>query len=202
MRGSGRCRGRRARTSRTSEAIQIGLKMSGKLRLLNGTNRYSQGGSFTVRPSSAASAVAGRLGGHATRRTVCRPERRSPDHCRDGRRIPRPQTSSCTVLRRARERWRGLRRLRALLSVANRDGIAGFARELLGLGVEIYATDGTREHLAGEGIEVALGHRADRASRRWSAARSRPSTPRSTPGSSPAATCPTSWPSSRRNGSA
>ena len=28
-------------------------------------------------------------------------------------------------------------------------------RELLGLGVEIYATDGTREHLAGEGIEVA-----------------------------------------------
>jgi phosphoribosylaminoimidazolecarboxamide formyltransferase / IMP cyclohydrolase len=45
--------------------------------------------------------------------------------------------------------------VRALFSVANRDGIARFARELQGLGVEIFATDGTREHLAGEGIEVA-----------------------------------------------
>jgi phosphoribosylaminoimidazolecarboxamide formyltransferase/IMP cyclohydrolase len=44
--------------------------------------------------------------------------------------------------------------VRALLSVADRDGIAAFARELLDLGVEIYATDGTREHLAADGIEV------------------------------------------------
>jgi phosphoribosylaminoimidazolecarboxamide formyltransferase/IMP cyclohydrolase len=44
--------------------------------------------------------------------------------------------------------------LRALLSVANREGITGFARELLDLGVDIYATDGTREHLAGEGVKV------------------------------------------------
>ena len=44
--------------------------------------------------------------------------------------------------------------MRALLSVANRDGISGLARELLDLGVEIYATDGTREHLAGEGVTV------------------------------------------------
>ena len=45
--------------------------------------------------------------------------------------------------------------MRALLSVANRDGIADLARELRALGVEMYATDGTREHLAAEGIEVA-----------------------------------------------
>jgi phosphoribosylaminoimidazolecarboxamide formyltransferase/IMP cyclohydrolase len=45
--------------------------------------------------------------------------------------------------------------LRALLSVATRDGITAFARELQALGVEIYATDGTRDHLAADGIEVA-----------------------------------------------
>ncbi len=44
--------------------------------------------------------------------------------------------------------------MRALLSVANREGIAGLARDLLAMGVEIYATDGTREELAGSGIEV------------------------------------------------
>jgi phosphoribosylaminoimidazolecarboxamide formyltransferase/IMP cyclohydrolase len=46
-------------------------------------------------------------------------------------------------------------RVRALLSVANRDGIAGLARELLGLQVEVFATDGTRDFLAGEGVSVA-----------------------------------------------
>jgi phosphoribosylaminoimidazolecarboxamide formyltransferase/IMP cyclohydrolase len=45
-------------------------------------------------------------------------------------------------------------RLRALVSVANREGISPFARELQGLGVEVFATDGTREHLAADGIEV------------------------------------------------
>ncbi len=45
--------------------------------------------------------------------------------------------------------------MRALLSVANRDGIAALARDLLALDVEIFATDGTREHLAGDGVEVA-----------------------------------------------
>ena len=45
--------------------------------------------------------------------------------------------------------------MRALLSVADRAGISAFARELLGLGAEVYATDGTREHLAADGIEVA-----------------------------------------------
>ena len=44
--------------------------------------------------------------------------------------------------------------MRALLSVANRDGIAAFARDLLDLGVEVFATDGTREFLATDGIEV------------------------------------------------
>jgi phosphoribosylaminoimidazolecarboxamide formyltransferase/IMP cyclohydrolase len=46
-------------------------------------------------------------------------------------------------------------RVRALLSVANRDGIAAFARDLLAVDVEIFATDGTREYLAGEGVDVA-----------------------------------------------
>ena len=42
----------------------------------------------------------------------------------------------------------------ALLSVANREGIAALARELRSLDVEMFATDGTREFLAGEGIDV------------------------------------------------
>jgi phosphoribosylaminoimidazolecarboxamide formyltransferase/IMP cyclohydrolase len=44
--------------------------------------------------------------------------------------------------------------LRALLSVADRDGIAALARELLVQGVDVIATDGTREALAAEGITV------------------------------------------------
>jgi phosphoribosylaminoimidazolecarboxamide formyltransferase/IMP cyclohydrolase len=44
--------------------------------------------------------------------------------------------------------------LRALLSVATRDGISAFARGLQSLDVEVFATDGTREHLAQDGIEV------------------------------------------------
>ena len=44
--------------------------------------------------------------------------------------------------------------MRALLSVANREGIAALARELLALEVEVFATDGTRDHLAAEGVEV------------------------------------------------
>jgi len=45
--------------------------------------------------------------------------------------------------------------LRALLSVAVRNGITPFARDLQSLGVELFATDGTREHLAADGVEVA-----------------------------------------------
>jgi phosphoribosylaminoimidazolecarboxamide formyltransferase / IMP cyclohydrolase len=45
--------------------------------------------------------------------------------------------------------------VRALLSVANREGVSVFARDLLALGVEIFATDGTRDHLAADGIKVA-----------------------------------------------
>jgi phosphoribosylaminoimidazolecarboxamide formyltransferase/IMP cyclohydrolase len=44
--------------------------------------------------------------------------------------------------------------VRALLSVANREGITALARELSELGIEMYATDGTREHLAADGIAV------------------------------------------------
>ena len=45
--------------------------------------------------------------------------------------------------------------MRALLSVANRDGISTLARDLAALGVEMYATDGTRDHLAADGVDVA-----------------------------------------------
>ena len=45
--------------------------------------------------------------------------------------------------------------MRALLSVATRDGISAFARGLQALDVELFATDGTRDHLAQDGIEVA-----------------------------------------------
>jgi phosphoribosylaminoimidazolecarboxamide formyltransferase/IMP cyclohydrolase len=44
--------------------------------------------------------------------------------------------------------------LRALLSVATRDGISTFARGLQSLDVELFATEGTREHLAQDGVEV------------------------------------------------
>ena len=44
--------------------------------------------------------------------------------------------------------------MRALLSVATRDGITTFARGLQSLGIEMFATDGTREHLAQDGLEV------------------------------------------------
>ena len=49
--------------------------------------------------------------------------------------------------------WR-MPRVRALLSVANREGIAAFARDLRDLDIDVVATDGTREYLAGEGVEV------------------------------------------------
>ena len=45
--------------------------------------------------------------------------------------------------------------MRALLSVADREGLAPLAAELLRLGVEVFATDGTREALAADGVEVA-----------------------------------------------
>jgi phosphoribosylaminoimidazolecarboxamide formyltransferase / IMP cyclohydrolase len=44
--------------------------------------------------------------------------------------------------------------VRALLSVASREGIGPFARDLIALGVEVFATEGTREVLAYEGVEV------------------------------------------------
>jgi phosphoribosylaminoimidazolecarboxamide formyltransferase/IMP cyclohydrolase len=44
--------------------------------------------------------------------------------------------------------------MRALLSVADRAGITDLARDLLDQGVEVFATDGTREWLASDGVEV------------------------------------------------
>ena len=44
--------------------------------------------------------------------------------------------------------------MRALLSVANRDGIVTLAREFLEVGIEVFATDGTRDYLAAEGVTV------------------------------------------------
>jgi phosphoribosylaminoimidazolecarboxamide formyltransferase / IMP cyclohydrolase len=44
--------------------------------------------------------------------------------------------------------------LRALISVADREGVAAFARQLLELGVDIYATEGTRAALGVDGLLV------------------------------------------------
>ena len=44
--------------------------------------------------------------------------------------------------------------MRALLSVADRSGLPELARELVAFGVELHATDGTRDALAAEGIEA------------------------------------------------
>ena len=44
--------------------------------------------------------------------------------------------------------------MRALLSVANRDGIGALARDLAALDVELFATEGTAEALLQDGIEV------------------------------------------------
>jgi phosphoribosylaminoimidazolecarboxamide formyltransferase/IMP cyclohydrolase len=43
---------------------------------------------------------------------------------------------------------------RALVSVSDKLGLAGFARGLVAAGVEIYSTGGTRKHLESEGIAV------------------------------------------------
>ena len=43
--------------------------------------------------------------------------------------------------------------MRALLSVADRAGIADLARELIDHGIEVYATDGTRAVLSEDGVE-------------------------------------------------
>ena len=45
--------------------------------------------------------------------------------------------------------------MRALLSVADRTGIADLARDLLDQGIEVYATDGTRTELSEAGVEVS-----------------------------------------------
>ena len=45
--------------------------------------------------------------------------------------------------------------MRALISVANRDGITPLVRDLVALGIEVFATDGTRDALASDGVEVA-----------------------------------------------
>src|SRR5271157_2051703 len=43
---------------------------------------------------------------------------------------------------------------RALVSVSDKLGLAGFARGLAAAGVEIFSTGGTRKHLESEGIAV------------------------------------------------
>ncbi|TFG67997.1 MAG: bifunctional phosphoribosylaminoimidazolecarboxamide formyltransferase/IMP cyclohydrolase [Thermomicrobiales bacterium] len=62
--------------------------------------------------------------------------------------------SRSAPLTRRQPRDREEARVRALLSVANRDGIVELARALLELGLDVVATDGTRDYLATEGITV------------------------------------------------
>ena len=84
--------------------------------------------------------------------------------------------------------------MRALLSVADREGLAPLAAELLRLGVEVYATDGTREALAAEGVEVAsVAVLTDVPA--LAGGQVKTFHPPSTPASWPAATGRSSWPS-------
>src|SRR5215207_7848294 len=77
----------------------------------------------------------------------------SPGELRRRRAAPRAPGSALVTRRRRQAGWRKAR-VRALLSVANREGIAELARDLRSLDIDIVATDGTREYLAGEGVEV------------------------------------------------
>ncbi len=43
---------------------------------------------------------------------------------------------------------------RALISVSDKTDLAEFAQQLAGLGIELYSTGGTREHLTGHGLEA------------------------------------------------
>src|SRR6185369_7724208 len=69
-----------------------------------------------------------------------------------GRSVRPCSTRALARRRRPGTTWR--MRVRALLSVATRDGITVFARGLQAQGVDLFATDGTREHLAQDGVEV------------------------------------------------
>src|SRR3990170_2609144 len=125
--------------------------MSGNRSGRHSLRRYSQGARVTVSSAVTRSGRAG--GGPRTQRpedtrgrlaggTEARCYTRSPGTAPSRPRAP------------PRSRSRRVPRVRALLSVANRDGIGPFARDLLELGVEVFATDGTREVLASDGIEV------------------------------------------------
>ena len=58
---------------------------------------------------------------------------------------------------------------RALLSVYDKTGLAAFARELSGLGVELLASSGSAKLLADERIPVTPARRASPGSRSFSA---------------------------------
>jgi hypothetical protein len=77
---------------------------------------------------------------------------------------------------------------RALFSVYDKTGLAAFARELSGLGVELLASSGSAKLLADERIPVTP----------LAATASSRSTRLSTAASSRAATCPRTWRSSAR----
>src|SRR3989304_1246500 len=125
--------------------------MSGNRSGRHSLRRYSQGARVTV--SSGAPRRGGAGGGPRTQRpedtrgrlagsTEALCYTRSPGTAPSRPRAP------------PRSRSRRVPRVRALLSVANRDGIGPFARDLLELGVEVFATDGTREVLASDGVEA------------------------------------------------
>src|SRR3989304_2913785 len=126
--------------------------MSGNRSGRHSLRRDSQGARVTVSSAVTRSGRAG--GGPRTQRpedtrgrlaggTEARCYTRSPGAAPSRPRAP------------PRSRSRRVPRVRALLSVANRDGIGPFARDLLELGVEVFATDGTREVLAPAGVAAA-----------------------------------------------
>ena len=50
--------------------------------------------------------------------------------------------------------WKGIRKMRALISVSDKTGVVEFAQELEKLGVKIISTGGTHKRLADNGVNV------------------------------------------------
>ena len=127
--------------SSTSAATQIGVKMSGKCPRRTLDERLED-------------PIPGRTSRLVARASQVRPAS-DTRHGRRCRCYTRPAVPRSVPMEPRARSPRGMEEtVRALLSVANRDGIADLARDLAALGVELFATDGTREALAEDGVEV------------------------------------------------
>ena len=125
--------------------------------------------------------TAGRVSEHPTGRSAQRVRRRCYTR--------RPRTARA----RRRSHEGGRARVRALLSVADRAGIADLARDLLDQGIEVVRHGRHARGARGGRSRARPVSGPDRRAPPWSVARSAPSTRPSTPASWRAATSPPTW---------